>query len=120
MQLAHHPLHRPLHHADLRGVLRPADPGREARPGLLEKRLETLRWLPRILLLEACILPCYLVGTLWFTAVCGLQGKTVGFFSALTLCVLPYLLPDAAKLLLAERVSSRVRKHLPALEEGRR
>ena len=87
---------------------------------LLEKRLETLRWLPRILLLEACILPCYLVGTLWFTAVCGLQGKTVGFFSALTLCVLPYLLPDAAKLLLAERVSSRVRKHLPALEEGRR
>ena len=79
---------------------------------LLEKPLEKLRWLPRVLALEACILPCYLVGTLWFTAVYGMQGKEIGFFSALGLCVLPYLLPDVLKLLLAERVSGRVRKAL--------
>ena len=79
---------------------------------LLEKRLDAMSRLPRILVLEACILPCYLVGTLWFTAVYGMQGKEIGFFSALGLCVLPYLLPDALKLLLAERVSGRVRKAL--------
>ena len=84
---------------------------------LMEQRLNHMRWLPRILLLEACILPCYLVGTLWFSAVSGMRGKEIGFFSALSLCVLPYLLPDIVKLLLAERVGSRVRKALPALGE---
>ena len=79
---------------------------------LLEKRLETLRWLPRILLLEACILPCYLVGTLWFTAVTRLHGSEIGFFGALGLCVVPYILPDLLKVVLAERICARVGKHL--------
>ena len=53
---------------------------------------------------------CYLVGTIWFTAVLGSRGQDYGFFAALGVCVVPYLLPDLAKILLADFVSRRVRK----------
>ncbi len=53
---------------------------------------------------------CYLVGTVWFVAVCAGNGKRYGFFAALGICVLPYVLPDLAKIALAELVSARVGK----------
>ena len=79
---------------------------------LMEGRLKTMAFLPRIALLALDLVPCYLVGTLWFTAVSRLHGSEIGFFGALTLCVLPYILPDLLKLLLAERICARVGKHL--------
>ncbi len=79
---------------------------------LLEGKLARLSWLPRVLLLAAGLLPCYLAGTLWFVAVMGARGKETGFLSALMLCVVPYILPDVLKLLLAELVSRRVKKAL--------
>ncbi len=84
---------------------------------LLEPVLPEKPYVLRILLLECCLLPCYLVGTLWFTAVSRTKGGGTGFLTALTLCVLPYLLPDLAKLILAERVAHRVLKRLPELRE---
>ena len=63
----------------------------------------------RLVLLFAEHAVCYLVGTIWFAVVCAGQGKPVGFFAALGLCVLPYLLPDFAKIALAELVCGRVR-----------
>ena len=80
---------------------------------LMEGKLRTMAWLPRVALLALDLIPCYLIGTLWFAAVSRLHGGETGFFSALSLCVLPYILPDLLKIVLAERVSARVRKHLP-------
>ena len=85
---------------------------------LMERRLEKLRWLPRVTLLYLDMLPCYLIGTLWVTAVSRFHGSETGFFPALGLCVAPYLLPDLLKVLLAERVCRRVKKVLPGLDRG--
>ena len=41
---------------------------------------------------------CYLFGTLWFVAV---AASRPSFLAALGLCVVPYILPDAAKIALA-------------------
>lgn len=79
---------------------------------LVESKLRSLGFLPRIVLLALDLLPCYLVGTLWFTAVSRLHGSEIGFFSALGLCVVPYILPDLLKVVLAERICARVGKHL--------
>ena len=79
---------------------------------LMESKLRSLGFLPRVVLLALDLLPCYLVGTLWFTAVSRLHGSEIGFFSALGLCVVPYILPDLLKVVLAERICARVGKHL--------
>jgi biotin transport system substrate-specific component len=79
---------------------------------LMESKLRSLGFLPRVVLLALDLLPCYLVGTLWFTAVSRLHGSEIGFFGALGLCVVPYILPDLLKVVLAERICARVGKHL--------
>ena len=79
---------------------------------LMESKLRGLGFLPRIVLLALDLLPCYLVGTLWFTAVSRLHGSEIGFFGALGLCVVPYIFPDLLKVVLAERICARVGKHL--------
>ncbi|MBR2583340.1 MAG: biotin transporter BioY [Oscillospiraceae bacterium] len=71
---------------------------------ILEGRLHSL--IPLIL----GLLLCYLFGTLWFVYVYAADGKEIGFGAALGLCVLPYLIPDAIKLLLAFVLARRVRK----------
>ncbi|MCR5118031.1 MAG: biotin transporter BioY [Lachnospiraceae bacterium] len=50
---------------------------------------------------------CYLFGTLWFCLVyISDSGQRPGFDAALTLCVLPYLIPDAIKIMLAATICS--------------
>ena len=80
---------------------------------LLQKCMERLRTQLRIALLMAEHCLCYLFGTLWFVAVFHSRGTHYGFFAALGLCVLPYVLPDLVKIALAELVSRRVRPLLP-------
>ena len=60
--------------------------------------------------LAAGLLLCYLCGTLWFVYGYGTvrTQTTIGY--ALTVCVLPYILPDLAKLYLAFLVYKRVKK----------
>ena len=67
---------------------------------------------PPLALLIAGLLVCYLFGTLWFVYVYSSGGKEIGFGAALGLCVLPYLIPDAIKLLLAFVLTRRVKKAL--------
>ena len=56
---------------------------------------------------------CYALGTVWFLAVyAGGNGTTLA--AALTLCVLPYVVPDLIKLGLALVLVRRVGPHLPA------
>ncbi|MBR3289966.1 MAG: biotin transporter BioY [Clostridia bacterium] len=64
--------------------------------------------------LAAGLLLCYAAGTLWFVTVMSApeRGGDYTYLSALGVCVVPYLLPDAAKLLLAGFLCDRVGKRL--------
>ena len=50
---------------------------------------------------------CFLVGTFWFMA----MMKT-DFLSAVTLCVVPYIIPDLVKVLVATMIVNRIKKHV--------
>jgi len=55
---------------------------------------------------------CYLFGSVWFTALYTLKGGDIGFWGALMMCVLPFVIPDAVKLVLAFTVSCRLKRIL--------
>ncbi len=59
----------------------------------------------RVLALASGLLLCYAAGTLWFAFV---TGNSI--FSALILCVLPFLVPDAIKTSLAVFLIPRIKK----------
>ena len=53
---------------------------------------------------------CYLFGTLWFTRVYNGGTDPITFTGALSLCVLPFIIPDLIKLGLATWIASQVKK----------
>lgn len=59
--------------------------------------------------MAAGILACYAFGTAWFLRVYTVRTGPVGVGAALGLCVLPYLIPDAAKIALAALLTVRLR-----------
>ena len=73
------------------------------------KPLRNARWKENLVLAVGLLL-CYLFGTIWFCIVKGNAGSPIGFLQALSICVLPYLIPDAVKLLLADQIAGRVKK----------
>ena len=75
------------------------------------KPLRTARWKENAVL-AAGLAVCYLFGTAWFCIVKGNAGSPMGFLQAAGICVLPYLVPDAVKLLLADQIAVRVKKVL--------
>ena len=76
---------------------------------LLEKLFPTRRYLTEVLLMSAALAVCYLFGTLWFFKVYTDGENPIGFGKILMLCVVPYLLPDLAKILLAAKVGGVLR-----------
>ncbi len=56
------------------------------------------------------VLLCYAFGTVWFVRVYTADKGPISFLSALTTCVFPYLLPDAAKIALAVFLTRRLRR----------
>ncbi len=58
------------------------------------------------------LLVCYAFGTAWFLVVYARNSGAIGLSAALSMCVAPYLLPDAAKLLLAVFLTGRLRRAL--------
>lgn len=60
---------------------------------------------------------CYLFGTIWFVQVYAGSSGAIGFGAALAICVFPYLLPDALKILLAIWVVRRVSPYIHLKEE---
>jgi len=60
---------------------------------------------------------CYFVGTMWFVSVYNSRGTAYNVLSALGLCVLPYIIPDLLKMVLAVYICDRVRKALPAIDQ---
>lgn len=55
---------------------------------------------------------CYAFGTAWFMAVYARGGGAVSLGAALSMCVLPFILPDCAKIALATLLSARLRDRL--------
>ncbi len=64
----------------------------------------------RIIGLYVGLLLCYVAGTVWFVFVYGQNGKEMSFFTALSLCVFPFIIPDIAKVLLSVIVSDVLKK----------
>ena len=58
------------------------------------------------------LIVCYAFGTAWFMVVYARQAGPVGLATALGWCVLPFILPDLAKLALAWVLSTMLKKHV--------
>ena len=54
------------------------------------------------------LLVCYITGSLWFLLISRAAGSTIGLGSALWVCVIPFIIPDLAKLILAVYLSARL------------
>lgn len=54
------------------------------------------------------LLVCYGAGTVWYAT----YIAEIGFAAALLQCVVPFILPDAAKLLLAAFLSRRIKQYM--------
>ncbi len=67
------------------------------------------KFVPMLISMSAGILACYAVGTLWFVFV---YSSSEGFLSALAMCVAPFVIPDAVKIIAAALVVSRLKPHL--------
>lgn len=78
----------------------------------LAQRLFGEKLLVRILSLLAGLLVCYAFGTAWFMIVYAHDSGPIGLWSALTMCVIPFILPDLAKMALALFLSDRMKKLL--------
>lgn len=67
----------------------------------------------RFLLFEGLgLLVCYFFGTLWYMFLYTSNIGFSGFISVMGLCVAPFIIPDAAKLVLAAVISRRMAKLL--------
>ena len=73
---------------------------------LLEKRVN------HVLLLALGTAVCYAFGTLWFVRVYSAGGNPISIGTALMSCVLPFIIPDAAKLALASLICRRIEKFI--------
>jgi len=71
---------------------------------LLEKKLGVSKG-GKLFLMALCQLLCYGCGTLWFYLTC---GGSRGFGAILAVCVIPFIIPDLLKLILAFGLSLRL------------
>ncbi len=58
------------------------------------------------------LLVCYLIGTVWFWYVMHFRGTEYGFGKILSLCVIPFIVPDLIKLGLAYFLSQKLKKYV--------
>lgn len=72
--------------------------------GLAADKLGKKLWV-NVIFMAVGILVCYLFGTVWF-----MIAYKVTFASALTTCVIPFLIPDAAKIAVAAILVNRLKK----------
>lgn len=65
----------------------------------------------RLLGFATGLLVCYGFGSVWFYFVYLQGGKAIGMGAVLFKCVVPYLLPDALKIALANYLTDRLRRY---------
>lgn len=78
---------------------------------LLEPAANKNKWIKAAVLAGGLAL-CYAVGTIWFLVVARRGGTDYGAGKVIAICVLPYILPDLAKLWLAMFVGERLKGKL--------
>lgn len=64
----------------------------------------------KLLTLTAGTLLCYLAGSLWFMCYTGMPMSFDSFLQVLSICVLPYIISDGIKLILAYFLSKKLAK----------
>lgn len=57
---------------------------------------------------------CYAFGTAWFMVVYSKGDSAVTLSKTLALCVTPFLIPDAVKIITASLLTTRLKKHIQA------
>lgn len=60
------------------------------------------------------LIVCYAFGTAWFVIVYNRSTGPVGLLTALSWCVIPYIIPDALKIALAVLLTRRLKRFIPA------
>jgi len=70
----------------------------------------------KVIVLTIGLILCYLLGTIWFVVVATSRGGSYTMISALTLCVVPYIIPDLLKMYLALIISKRIKKSVKELD----
>ncbi len=85
--------------------------------------LAGIYWLAEVLLRDAFVFPaqiaallfgtlvCYAFGTAWFIKVYS-AAQPIDLKTALSWCVIPFIIPDCVKLALASVISSRLKKYV--------
>ncbi len=68
--------------------------------------------LAQLLILITGLIICYAFGTIWFVTVYASNVGSVGIFTALSWCVIPYIIPDLIKLAIAYKLAERLRRHV--------
>lgn len=66
----------------------------------------------RIIGMAAGMIICYALGTLWYAFGYASSGIAVGLGAALVQCVLPFLIPDAIKLVCAYTLASMIKRRV--------
>ena len=74
---------------------------------LMEGLVGKKRWGLALSMVLGLIL-CYLFGTVWFVVAYSRQMGPIGFWAALSTCVIPYVIPDLLKIFLAFSLSKRI------------
>lgn len=65
--------------------------------------------LTKALALSVGLTACYICGTLWYTFV---AGNPNSFGAVILICVVPFIIPDIVKIVLAVLLSERLKKHI--------
>ena len=73
--------------------------------GLLSKKAKTFASLS--LSMAAGLVICYIIGSAYFAKISGMDAKSV-----IISCIIPYVIPDTVKILLAAALSQRIKKHV--------
>ena len=66
----------------------------------------------QIIIMIAGMLLCYFCGTVWYMYVMKITINGEGISSILMICVVPYILPDTIKFILAKIIGKRVKRHI--------
>lgn len=85
---------------------------------VLEKLLGRKIWAQAVSMLIGLLI-CYAMGTAWYMVVCARTSGTIGLWTALSWCVIPFIIPDLAKLGLVLWVSQRLKRILSVISDVR-
>lgn len=58
------------------------------------------------------VIACYVFGTIWFLIFYSKMGEPMSLWSALSMCVVPFLIPDAVKIAVSAFICLKVGKHV--------